>query len=64
MTSMPEFTQILVLVLAGLTYLLVTCVLTVMAAQRKHAIDVHDRVRESKRLRQEYLQALDKKSSR
>ena len=45
-------------VLALLAYVLVTCVLTVLAAQRRHAIDVYDRVRASKRLRTEYLASL------
>ncbi len=58
---MPDVTEIAVILLGLLTYLLVTCTLTVMAAQRKHALDVHDRIRESKRLRQEYLEAVRKR---
>jgi hypothetical protein len=45
-------------VLALLAYILVNCVLAVLAAQRRHALDVYDRVRASKKLRTEYLTSL------
>ena len=44
--------------LAILAYILVNCVLSVLAAQRRHALDVYDRVRASKKLRTEYLASL------
>jgi hypothetical protein len=60
---MPESYTVVALLLAGLTYGMVSCVLTILAVQRKHALDVYDRVRDSKRLRQEYLTALQNKSN-
>ncbi|MEX0775917.1 MAG: hypothetical protein WD042_09425 [Phycisphaeraceae bacterium] len=49
------------LVLLLLAYLLATCMLSVLAAQRKHAVDMYDRIRESKRLRRAYLESLAKR---
>jgi len=42
-------------------YLLVTCTLVVLASHRRHAIEMHDRVRRSKQMRTEYLRALEAK---
>ncbi len=47
--------------LALLGYLLITCILTILAAHRRNITDVHDRVRTSKRLRADYLRALAEK---
>ncbi len=47
------------LALLVLLYLLVTCVLGVLAAHRQAAVDIHDRIRESKRIRQGYLRSVD-----
>ena len=46
-------------VLLLLAYLLVTCVLTVITAARKRALDIHDRVRECHELRRQYLLGRD-----
>lgn len=48
-------------VLAFLAYMLVTCTLLVLAAQRRHALEIHNRIRESKRLREEYLTTVQNK---
>jgi hypothetical protein len=45
-------------VLALLGYTLATSVLYVLAAQRRHHLEIYDRIRASKQLRREYLQAL------
>ena len=44
--------------LLAIFWLLVTCVLRVLAARRYHALEIHDRVRESKRLRQAYIDSV------
>ncbi|MCC7146631.1 MAG: hypothetical protein IT443_09310 [Phycisphaeraceae bacterium] len=46
-------------ILAVLVYILVTCVLGVLAYMRKHEIDLHDRVRESLVMRNKYLQTIE-----
>ena len=48
-------------VLALLVYVLFTCVLLILAAHQKRALSVHDHIRESKALRQQYLRALEAK---
>jgi hypothetical protein len=45
-------------VLAVLGAILVSCTLTTLAAQRRHAIDVYDRVRLSKSMRARYLETM------
>ena len=45
-------------VLAFLGFTLVTTTLYVLASQRRHAIDIYDRVRASKAMRRQYLEAL------
>ncbi|MBI1335551.1 MAG: hypothetical protein GC164_01160 [Phycisphaera sp.] len=45
--------------LALLAYLMVTCILRTLAVRIGLAIDIHERVRESKLLRQEYLDNLE-----
>ena len=44
-------------ILAVLGAILVGCTLATLAAQRRHAIDVYDRVRLSKSMRARYLEA-------
>lgn len=48
-------------VVLGLVYLLFTCVLLILAAQHGRAIAIHDRIRESKALRRQYLRAVESK---
>lgn len=50
-------------ILLLLAFLFCTCALSVLAAQRRHALEIHDRVRESKRLRSEYLAAVQARES-
>ncbi len=45
------------LCLGLLGFALVTATLGILAAQRRHAIEIHERVRRSKELRQAYLKA-------
>jgi hypothetical protein len=45
-------------VLAVLAYLLFTCVLYVIASYHRRLISIHDTIRESKHLRQQYLKAI------
>ena len=49
--------------LAVLIYLLVTAVLTVLTTRRRHIIALHDRVREAKLMRLDYLQDLDRRQA-
>lgn len=46
------------IVLAALAYLLFTCVLYVVAMYHRRQISIHDTLRESKHLRQQYLKAI------
>lgn len=55
---MSERGQILFLLLGGLGYILVTFVLYTLAIHYRQAIDIHDRVRDSKKMRHQYLQAM------
>ena len=45
-------------VLGILAYLLITCVLRVLRAQREAEIQVYDRVRASKKMRKDYLERM------
>ena len=58
-----ETFQCVWLVLAGLVYILFTCVLLILAAQHGRAIAIHDRIRESKNLRHQYLKAIAEKEA-
>ena len=49
--------------LAVLMYVLVNAVLTVLASQRRHAIELHDRIREARLLRQGYIDSIEEKSN-
>ena len=44
--------------LAILIYLMVNTILSVLAARQRHAISLHDRVRQALSLRREYLHSL------
>ena len=44
--------------LAVLVYLLVNAVLTVLCDHRRRAVEMHDRVRQARLLRRQYLEAL------
>ena len=50
-------------VLLGLAFLLFTCVLYTLAAHHGRGITIHDRIRESKALRKQYLDALARKKA-
>jgi cell division protein FtsL len=50
-------------VLLLLVYVLLTCVLLVLAAHQKRTLSLHDHIRESKALRQRYLNALESKKA-
>lgn len=50
-------------VFALLAYLLVTCVLLILAGHAKKTLAVHDHIRESKALRQKYLNAVEAKKT-
>ena len=47
--------------LALLVYLLVQSVLAILAARRKNAIELHDRIREAKTIRNEYLKSIEER---
>jgi hypothetical protein len=51
--------QFVWVILAGLAYLLVTCILMVLASARKRAIEIHDRVRECMELRRQYMTSVE-----
>ena len=56
--------SILWLLLGFLAFLLVTCALKVLASQRYYAVEMHDRIRLSKQMRQRYLDAVQQKQSK
>lgn len=60
---MSEQGQLLLLVLGGLGYLLVTFMFYTLAVHYRQAVDIHDRVRDSKKMRHQYLQAMKERSS-
>ena len=47
--------------LALLVYLLVQSVLAILAARRKNAIELHDRIREARTIRNEYLESIEQR---
>ncbi|MCE9592544.1 MAG: hypothetical protein K8S99_18710 [Planctomycetes bacterium] len=51
-------------ILALLAYLLVTVVLYVLAQHRAHYVGLYDRIRESNRLRSEYIESLRKRGAK
>ncbi|MEX0653387.1 MAG: hypothetical protein WDZ31_13600 [Phycisphaeraceae bacterium] len=56
---MPTAQMIVWLMMAGLAYVLVTCVLGMLASRVKHACDRHDLLVEARRRRQAYLDKLN-----
>ena len=48
-------------IIIGVGYALTTAVLTILAQHAARAIAIHDRIRDSKNLRQQYLDALKKR---
>ena len=53
-----QFTWVIIGVV---TYALVTAVLAILAQHAARSIAIHDRIRDSKNLRQQYLDALKKR---
>lgn len=56
----PDILQSIWPILLALLYLLATSMLSVLASYRRHAIEVHNLLRESRRRRQAYLAGLRK----
>lgn len=62
--ALTESNWLVLAILAGLAYVLVTCVLATLASQYRGAIAIHDRMRESLELRRRYAEALRSRQSR